>query len=97
MPRVQAIVVRDNRVLMVKYQQDGQEWWCLPGGGQEPDETSAQGALRELLEECNVNGVVGSLPYHVCYGPEDETYSFLVDIGEQTPALGHDPDVVVDH
>ena len=96
MPRVQVIVVRDNWVLMVKHQQDGQEWWCLPGGGQEPGETPAQGALRELQEECNVNGVVVQQTSHVCYGPEDETYFFLVDIGDQTPSLGHDPDVAVD-
>ena len=97
MPRVQSIVVRDNWVLMVKHQQDSQEWWCLPGGGQEHGETPAQGALRELQEECNVSGVVVRQTAHVCYGPEDETYSFLVDIGDQPPSLGHDPDVAVDH
>lgn len=27
------------------------------------------------------------------YAYHDETYSFLVDIGDQTPSLGHDPEV----
>jgi len=93
MPRVQAIVVRDDAILMVKHQQDGLEWWCLPGGAQEAGETPEQGALRELREECNVDGVVLRQTSHVRYAPEDETYSFLVDIGNQTPSLGSDPDV----
>ncbi|MBU2662187.1 NUDIX domain-containing protein [Actinoplanes bogorensis] len=29
----------------------GTRWWFTPGGGLEPDETPAQGAARELLEE----------------------------------------------
>ncbi len=95
MPRVQAIVVRDDAVLMVKHRQDGQEWWCLPGGAQEAGETPEQGAIRELREECNVSGVVVRQTSHVCHAPEDETYSFLVDIGSQTPSLGSDPDVAV--
>ena len=93
MPRVQAIVIRDGRVLMVKHRWHGQEWWCLPGGGLEPGETPQQGALRELREECRVDGTVVRQTSFVCYAPDDETYSFLVDIAEQEPSLGHDPDV----
>lgn len=92
MPRVQAIVINDGRVLMVKHCQHGSEWWCLPGGGLEPGETPEQGALRELREECNVNGTIIRQTSHVCYGSDDETYSFLVDIADQAPSLGHDPE-----
>jgi len=93
MPRVQAIVVRDKAVLMVKHRKDGAEWWCLPGGAQEPGETPEEGALRELREECKVSGIVVRQTSHVRYGPEDETCTFLIHVGDQTPALGRDPDV----
>lgn len=93
MPRVQAIVTRDHRVLMVKHRQDNQEWWCLPGGGLEEGESPAQGALRELEEECNVRGHLVRQTSHLIYAPEDEAYSFLIDIGDQEPSLGYDPDV----
>lgn len=93
MPRVQAIAVREDRILMVKHRQNRQEWWCLPGGGQEADETPAQGALRELKEECNVDGLVVRRTSHVSYADDDETYSFSVDIGNQNPSLGYDPEV----
>lgn len=97
MPRVQAIVVRDDTVLMVKHRQHGQEWWCLPGGGQEPGETPEQGALRELREECRVTGTIVRPTSWVGHAPADSAYSFLVDIGEQTPVLGHDPELVPGH
>lgn len=93
MSRVQAIVVRDGRVLMVKHCQHGEGWWCLPGGRQEPGESPEQGVLRELREECNVNGSIIRQTSLVCYEPDEKTYSFVVDIENQVPSLGCDPDV----
>jgi ADP-ribose pyrophosphatase YjhB (NUDIX family) len=92
MPRVQAIVVRDGRVLMVRHREGGEEYWCLPGGRPETGETPEEGVLRELREECNVEGIVVR---QTCYAQDpyaQGTHSFLVDIGDQTPSLGHDPE-----
>jgi 8-oxo-dGTP diphosphatase len=97
MARVQAVVVRDGRVLMVKHRQHGIQWWCLPGGALEPGETPEQGALRELREECSVDGKAIRQTAFVSHGPDDETYSFQVNIGDQTPSLGYDPDVAPEH
>jgi 8-oxo-dGTP diphosphatase len=97
MPRVQCIVVRGNRVLMVKHRQDGVEWWCLPGGGQEPGETAQEGALRELAEECRLTGTISRQTSYLSYGPEDTTVSFLVEVGDQQPSLGYDPEVAKGH
>jgi len=77
---------------MVKHCQNGEEWWCLPGGAQEANETPEQGALRELREECNVDGVVVRQTSYVSYVHDDETYSFLVEIGDRNPSLGDDPE-----
>jgi 8-oxo-dGTP pyrophosphatase MutT (NUDIX family) len=92
--RVQVIVLRDDRILMARVQQDGLSWWCLPGGGQEEGETPAEGALRELWEECNVRGQIVRQTSHAFFSLEDETITFLVDIGEQEPWLGIDPEAV---
>jgi 8-oxo-dGTP diphosphatase len=93
MPRVQAIVVRKDTILMVKHRHNREEWWCLPGGGQEMGETPEQGVLRELKEECNVYGMVVKQTSFISYAPNDKVYSFLVDIGDQIPGLGYDPEV----
>ena len=78
---------------MVRHRHAGQEWWCLPGGGLEKGETPAEGALRELKEECNVQGRLIRQTSHIMYAPDDEAYSFLIEIGDQQPSLGHDPEV----
>ena len=93
MPRAQCLVHRNDKVLMVKHHQGEQEWWCLPGGAVEPGKEPVAAALRELEEECCLAGKAVRQTSHVCNAPGDETYTFLVDIGEQEPILGHDPDV----
>lgn len=93
MARAQCIVLDTHRVLLVENRQDGVTWWCLPGGRIEEGETPEQAVLRELREECCVEGTIVRRTSHVDYGGGDETYSFLVDIGSQRPRLGHDPNL----
>ncbi len=90
--RAQCIVHRKNKLLMTRNRQDGEEWWCLPGGSIEEGETPAKAAIRELKEECCVDGTVIRETSFVALSAKDGAYSFLVDIGEQTPRLGADPE-----
>ena len=93
MARAQCIVCRGLYVLMVKHSDGRDEWWCLPGGGIEEGETPAEAAIRELEEECCVIGTVIRETSTITYGPSDKHYTYLVDIGEQEPALGSDPEL----
>ena len=58
MTRAQCLITRGRQILMVKHRVSGDEWWCLPGGGVEPQETASEAALRELEEECCVVGKI---------------------------------------
>jgi len=91
--RAQCLVIRDNKILMVKHKHSENEWnYCLPGGGIEKGETPEQAAIRELQEEClisckiikKVSEYVDSFDYSI--------YTFQADIGEQNPMLGEDPE-----
>lgn len=92
MSRAQCLVHRNLQILMVLHRQGGEEWWCLPGGGIEKGETPDAAALRELKEECCVDGQVVKMTSRVEFGKDDYYQTYLVDIGHQVPTLGIDPE-----
>ena len=94
MIRAQCIVHRGNRILMVKHRMEGSEWWCLPGGGVEPSENPSEAALRELEEECSVSGKILRQTGHTTDGFGIETETFIIDIDNQEPRLGVDPEFI---
>ena len=93
MSRAQCLVHRQKRILMVKHRHEGEEWWCLPGGRIEVDETPEQAALRELWEECRVQGTVIRPTSVVTFAPNDQYYTYLIEIDAQTVSLGSDPEL----
>ena len=93
MSRAQCIVHREKKILMVKHHYEGEEWWCLPGGRIEVNETPEQAALRELWEECRVQGAVIRPTSIVTFSPNDQYYTYLIEIGTQAASLGMDPEL----
>ncbi len=92
MIRAQSIVQQGMHILMVKHCQDGEEWWCLPSGGVEPHETAAEAALRDLQEECAVVGKIICQTSQTMAGADVQSVTFLVEIGDQEPHIGSDPE-----
>lgn len=77
---------------MVKHHHQGREWWCLPGGAIDGEESPHEAMLRELAEECCVEGTVVRQTSCIEEPGGEKTYTFLVDIGNQEPRLGWDPE-----
>ena len=92
--RSMALVVRDEKILMVQALRRGGLFWELPGGGIEIGETPEEAALRELKEECGLTGVISrALSTLYCKDGSVE-YVFLVDVSEeQKETVGTDPEV----
>ena len=93
MSRAQCLVHRKKEILMVKHQHEEEEWWCLPGGRIEENETPEQAALRELWEECRVQGTVIRPTSVITFTPGDQYYTYLIEIGTQAVSLGRDPEL----
>lgn len=93
--RAQALVVRNEKILMVKHRLSGREFYCLPGGGVEENETYEQAALRELSEESLVIGkIIRKLSIQFKPDNKGEVHTFLVEIEEgAVPGIGIDPEL----
>jgi 8-oxo-dGTP diphosphatase len=49
--RVSAILRREGRILLVRHEKHGREYWLLPGGGVSVGESLVEALRRELAEE----------------------------------------------
>ncbi len=88
-----ALVVRDDKILMERLFYGNRYFYSLPGGGIEEGETPEETAIRELQEECGLNGeIVRKLA--VTYSSEGRAeHVFLVKVSdEQSPIIGYDPE-----
>ncbi len=93
--RASAVIIKDNRILMVKILDQGKSWWCLPGGTIEPGETPEQAILRELREELNLQAKPRQRLYEVPMPDEAGVdFGILVDPPSDEPILGIDRAVV---
>lgn len=56
--RVSAILRRGRRILLVRHEKHGREYWLLPGGGVHAGETLVRALKRELAEEVGLDADV---------------------------------------
>ena len=75
MSRSQALVVRDDKVLMVLHNDGIDQWWCLPGGGIHAEEDPSDACIRELFEECKVRGTIIRQTSEILYEHDDTHYT----------------------
>lgn len=88
-------VVRDKKILMEKLHYDDRYFYSIPGGGIEEGETPEQTALRELKEECGLEGSIKRKLTEVYRRDGSTEYVFEVDVPEeQQPIVGYDPEEV---
>jgi len=91
-----AIVVRNGAVLVEKTYYEGRYFYALPGGGIEEGESPEETALRELKEECGLDGVI-QRPLNILHRKDGSVENvFLVEVPEEQEAIvGMDPEVPV--
>ena len=90
-----AFVIRNKKILVEKlnYPSEGKDdFYSIPGGGIEDGETPEQTAIRELKEECGLDGTIVRKLSEL-YSHNRTEYAFEVKVpDDQEPILGYDPE-----
>lgn len=90
-------VIRNNKILMEKLLYEGRTFCSIPGGGIEEGETPEQAAIRELKEECGLDGTIVKKLAEV-YSNGRTEYAFEVSVPEDQNAIkGYDPEEPIDN
>ena len=50
-----ALIIRDGKMAAIRIRDANEEWYIMPGGGQEPGETLQETVCREVSEELGIN------------------------------------------
>lgn len=89
-----ALIIKDNKMLAIKISDGNEEWYILPGGGQDVEELLSDAACREVAEELGLQVEVKDLVF-VIEGVHGENFHrvdlvFLCEyIGEIENAILH--------
>ncbi|MFD0679288.1 MULTISPECIES: NUDIX domain-containing protein [unclassified Paenibacillus] len=74
--RPTALIIKDNSILLVEYEDNGIHY-NLPGGGAEPGETVIDGVIREVYEETAAEVEVGPLALVYEFAPHKQSGEYL--------------------
>lgn len=60
-----ALIIRDGKMAAIKISDNGEQWYIMPGGGQDPEETLPEAVCREVLEELGIRAACKELLFVV--------------------------------
>ena len=88
--RAVAIIVHNDKLLVMYREEDGKKYYTFPGGGVESGETAEQAVIREIDEEASIKISVDGLLYDGKYENGDTHYFFNCKYISGTPELRAD-------
>ena len=86
--RVRAIVIDEDRILLMYRKNQGKKYNTFPGGGIDSGESREKAVIRECKEETSVDIEVDKLLYEVDWDHETKEFYYLCRYLKGTPLLG---------
>lgn len=86
--RTSAVILKDNKILLMHRKKNGEEYWVFPGGGVEDTETAEEGIIREVKEETNLDVLECKLAF-IAYNEavKREEPFYLCKVSDGTPEI----------
>ncbi|OHB17068.1 MAG: hypothetical protein A2734_01470 [Parcubacteria group bacterium RIFCSPHIGHO2_01_FULL_40_30] len=84
--RVAAIIIKDDKILLIHRIKNGQEYYVFPGGGVKEDESLEEALIREIKEELTLDIKVFKQVFNITNQGREESY-FLIQEYDGTPQL----------
>ncbi len=86
--RCGAIIIKDDKVLLIKRVKPDRTYWVFPGGGIEQGETVEEGLKREIYEETGLKPTSYKKCFSFCdFGTDTEEVYFLVEVEDAEPQI----------
>ncbi len=85
--RAAAIILRNGALLLLHRQKPGRDYYILPGGGVELDESFEEACIREVKEETGLDVLGLQFVYKSTYRGREEVY-FVTRVPPGEPVLG---------
>src|SRR3989344_6694909 len=85
--RASGIVIKDNKILLIRRIREDREYWVFPGGNVEENEVPEEALDREMAEELCIDIKDKKLLFKVENAGRKE-YHFLISKYEGEPKLG---------
>jgi ADP-ribose pyrophosphatase YjhB (NUDIX family) len=85
--RAAAIIIRDGKLLLFHRQKPGRDYYILPGGGVELEESFEEACVREVKEETGLDVLALRLVSRYITQEKEENY-YLTQVNSGTPVLG---------
>lgn len=87
--RVEALIINEEKILTIHRKNHGQEYWVLPGGGWEENESQEEGVAREVWEETSLKVEVLRPVFSLYIQDDGQKLVYLCKYLGGTPVLGN--------
>lgn len=77
--KAMAIVIKDEKILLLHRINHGKEYYAFPGGGQESGESLEQAVIRETQEETSIRVKPIKNLYQITWDTGDEHHFYLME------------------
>ena len=85
--RAVGVIIKENKILLMRRMKNGQEYYVFPGGGVKEGESTETAIIREIREELSLDAKIDKLLFEIENQGRQEYY-YLIKEFSGKPQLG---------